>query len=280
MWGHHAGALDLVLASLLAVTLGSALLLSGRRLARELMLPLLFLAFAIPLPGVITNQLIYPLQISTAIHTGWLLNTIGVMTVRMGNMLHLADSPFQIIESCSGLRSIFVLTTLAVGWLCFFPTRRLSALLLMLSAPLIAYFVNTLRVLSLILNPDSELASTHSVQGVGLFLLGLVIFYSVDKLLLRITGGEEGSGRRSGRTALSPRPPGNRHGHAVALALMLATMLGVSALRPSVESARPASAARASTCPKRIDGWKSWLGNSKPDRLFLGERGIPEPLVR
>ena len=267
LWGHHAGALDLVLASLLAVTLGSALLLSGRRLARELMLPLLFLGFAIPLPGVITNQLVYPLQLSTAVHTGWLLNAIGITAVQEGNVLHLAGDPFQVIETCSGLRSIFMLTTLAVGWLCFFPTRRLPAVLLLLSAPAIAYFVNTLRILSLILEPDSDLASTHSVQGVGFFLLGLLIFYWVDKLLQRIPGGSEA---QIGEPENAPplRAAWDRRGHAIALALLLAAMLGASAwgLRwdPSDPPRRPSI-----DLPEEIDGWKL-ARKLKPDRFFLG----------
>jgi exosortase len=267
LWGHHAGALDLVLASLLAVALGSALLLSGRRLARELMLPLLFLAFAIPLPGVITNQIIYPLEISTAIHTGWLLHAIGITAVREGNVLYLAGGSFQIIETCSGLRSIFVLTTLAVGWLCFFPTRRLPAALLIASAPVIAYFVNTLRILSLVLNPSSDLASIHSVQGVGIFLVGLLILYWVDKLLQRIPGGSEA---QIGEPENAPplRAARDRHGHAIALALVLAAMLGASAWGPRWNPPDPPRRPSIDL-PKRIDGWKL-ARELEPDRLFLG----------
>jgi len=270
-WGHYTGALDLVLASLLAVTLGSALLLSGRRLARELMLPLLFLAFAIPLPGVITNQIIYPLQISTAIHTGWLLHAIGITTVRAGNMLLMASDSFQIIETCSGLRSIFVLTTLAVGWLSFFPTRRLPAVLLILSAPVIAYFVNILRILSLVLNPDADLASVHSVQGVGIFLLGLLVLYWVDKLLQRIPGGKQASVAES-EHAPPLQAAWNRHGHAVALALMLAAMLGASVWGPRWNPPNRPHRPKIEL-PNRIDGWKL-ARQLKPDRLFLGSVGF------
>jgi EpsI family protein len=271
LWGHHAGALDLVLVSLLAVTLGSALLLSGRRLAGELMLPLLFLAFAIPLPGVITNQIIYPLQISTAIHTGWLLHAIGITAVWEGNVLYRAGESFQIIETCSGLRSIFVLTTLAMGWLCFFPTRRLPAALLILSAPVIAYFVNTLRILSLVLNPNSDLASIHSVQGVGIFLLGLLIFYWVDKLLLRLTGGNQAQVAES-ENAPPVQAARNRHGHAVAVALILTAMLGGSIWGPRWDP--PDRSHRPNIdLPKRIDRWKL-ARELKPDRLFLGSVGF------
>jgi EpsI family protein len=264
LWGHYTGALDLVLASFLAVSLGSALLLSGRHLARELALPLLFLAFATPVPAVLVNYLIYPLQLSTAQHTGWLLNAIGITAVQEGNVLFLVDHSFQIIESCSGLRSIFVLTTLAVGWLSFFPTRRLPAVLLIASAPAIAYLVNTLRILSLVLSPSSDLAGIHSLQGVGIFLLGLLILYGVDKLLQRIPGGSEDEPE----TAASPYPVRGRQGVVIALALLLAAMLGASAWGPRWDAPeRPRRS--AADPPEEIDGWRLAAALT-PDRLFLG----------
>jgi EpsI family protein len=267
LWGHYANALDLALASLLAVTLGSALLLSGQCLARELMLPLLFLAFAIPLPAVLTNQLIYPLQLINAAHTGWLLNAIGIAAVQEESMLYLAGHSVQVIETCSGLRSAFVLTTLAVGWLCFFPARRLPAALLIVSAPAIAYLVNILRILGLVLNPSSDLASLHSLQGAGIFLLGVLILYGVDSLLRRIPGGSEA---RIGEPETAPplHAAWDRHGYATALAVVLAAMLGVSLWGPRWSPPEPTGRPSVKL-PRAIDGWRV-SRSLKPDYHFLG----------
>jgi EpsI family protein len=254
------------------VTLGSALLFSGRRLAGELLLPLLFLAFAIPLPAALTNQLIYPLQLSSAVHTVWLLHAFGITALREGDVIYLTDSFFQIIETCSGLRSIFVLTTLAVGWVCFFPTRRLSAVLLILSAPLIAYLVNVLRILSLVLNPGSALASMHALQGLGVFLAGFLILYAVDSLLRRTLGGDEA---RIGGPETDPplRPARNRHGSAIALASALAIMLGVSIWGPRWGAPDPPHRPSVEL-PQEIDGWRKTGKLKRPDRDFLGSVGF------
>ena len=179
----------------------------------------------------------------------------------------MASSSVQVIETCSGLRSIFVITPLAVAWLCFFPTRRLTATLLILSAPLIAYFVNTLRVLSLVLSPGSETRPSHALQGVAVFVTGFVILYAVDSLLRRILGESE---TPVGEPENDPglRNTGKRHGSAIALAFVLAVMVGVSVwgprwnppdppLRPSVD------------LPRVIDGWKV-ARRPTPDRFFLG----------
>jgi EpsI family protein len=271
LWGQYTGALDLVLVSLLLVTLGSALLLWGRRLARELALPLLFLAFAIPIPGVITNQIIYPLQISAAATTGWLLNAVGVTAFPEGNVVVLADESFQLIETCSGLRSMVVLTTLAVGWLCFFPTRRLHSVLLLLSAPLIGYLANTLRILTLVPNPNSDLAANHSLQGVGVFLVGLLIFSRIDKFLLRIEKRRRARLGEPEKTSPSPAV-WDRRGQAIALALMLAALLGASVWGPRWNP--PDTLRRLSIDPpRRIGDWKL-AGELEPDRLFLGSVGF------
>jgi hypothetical protein len=158
-----------VLASFLAFSLGSALLLSGRRLARELALPLLFVAFAIPVPAVLINHLVFPLQDIAAQHTGWLLSAIGITAVPEGNVLYLADHSFQIIESCSGLRSIFVLTTpRSAGSASFHPAPAAVPDRLRPGDRLPRQH---LEILSLVLTPSSDLASIHSLQGVGIFLL-------------------------------------------------------------------------------------------------------------
>ncbi len=185
LWGHYADATDLVLASFLPVALGAALLLFGGRFARTLALPVLFLGFAIPAPGVLANQVVFPLQLSTAAHTEWWLNALGVPAVLEGDVLYLADQTFEVIETCSGVRSIEVLTMLAVAWVGAFPITRWHGLLLVACALPIAYLANLVRVLSLIWNPQSDLAAMHTLQGVSVFLGGLALLVAVDSLLRR-----------------------------------------------------------------------------------------------
>jgi EpsI family protein len=227
----------------------------------------LFLAFTIPLPAVLTNQLIYPLQLITTVHTAWLLNAIGISAAPEGVMLHLASHSFHVVENCSGLRSAFVLTTVAVGWVCFFPTRRLAAALLILSAPAIAYFVNISRILGLVLNPSSDLASIHSLQGLAIFLLGLLTLYGVDSLLQRVLGGSEA---RIGEpeTALPPNTDWGQRGSAIALAVLLAGMLGVSLWGPRWNLPDPPQRPKIAL-PEEIDGWEV-VRMLKSENYFLG----------
>ena len=134
LWAHYVDAPDLLLVSFLPFCLGSALLLFGAPFTREMAFPVLFLAFALPIPGVLTNQIVFPLQLWNAELVAQLLNIAGIPVVQEGDMLYLADRSFEIIETCSGLRAIVVLTMLAVGLVCYFPARWLHLVLLVASA--------------------------------------------------------------------------------------------------------------------------------------------------
>jgi EpsI family protein len=267
LWGQHVGATDLVLVSFILVCLGGGLLLFGERFARGMTLPLLLLLFAIPLPAILMHRILFPLQMWTATHTSWALNAMGVPAVQEGDMIYLAERTFEVVETCSGLRSIEVLTMLAVAWLCFFATSRLHAVLLLLSAPAIAYFVNMLRSLSLVLNPQSDVLAIHALQGVGLFLVGFALLFVVDALLGRFLDKrgprapepEPAAGARGGVLRLS-------RGRTIALALLLAAMLGATIWMPRWEP--PKFRLHAIALPADLDGWK--MGEAiRVDRLFL-----------
>jgi hypothetical protein len=72
-WGRHADAPEFLALSLALLLLGSALYVLGRRVARELVPPLLILLFAMPIPGIVLNHVLFPLQVAAAVQLAWLL---------------------------------------------------------------------------------------------------------------------------------------------------------------------------------------------------------------
>jgi EpsI family protein len=257
LWGTFVGAPDLVLFSLMFSTLGGALLVYGRQFARALLLPVLFLAFAMPAPAVLTNQIVFPVQLTTAVHAAWVLQTLGIPVAQEGDMLYLADRTFEVIETCSGLRSMEVLLMLAVACLSFFPASRVHAVLLLAAAPLIAYLMNLVRVLSLILNPGSEVATLHNVQGAAVFLVGAILLFAVDSLLRRgfprtLARAEDGEG---------PKGPGEAtlaslRRRALAIVIMLAILLAASFWTPRWNPGAGKSP-RAINLPNNLAGFRT-----------------------
>lgn len=271
-WGVHAGASDVIVLSLISALLGGALLLFGTRFARRITLPVLFLAFAIPPPAVAINQIVFPLQLWTASHVTWLLGAGGVAATLEGDVIQLADGVFEVIESCSGLRSIQVLTILAVAWISVLAIPRWHAVTIVAAAPLIAYVVNLARVSSLILEPQSAFSTAHSLQGVVMFLAGIVALGVLDAILRRFWGSW---------TPPPPAGPGpgsaDRRRRAVVLSAFLAVLVGASFLVPTWTP--PPPEASPVQLPDRLGRWTA-SGDRELDVLFFGGANASEHRLR
>jgi EpsI family protein len=279
LWAHHVDAPDLLLVSFLPFCLGSAALLLGAGFAREMALPVLLLAFAIPMPGVLTNQIVFPLQLWNAELASELLNFTGTAAAHEGDMVYLADRSFEIIETCSGLRAMMVLAMLAVAFVCYFPARWLHVVLLVGSACLIGYLLNAARVLTVILHPGSQESFTHALQGVMFFVCGSAALYGADAVLRRWLVDREDPASASDPVASS-----GEYGHSgrvdyvMALAILLGLMLGASIWMPRWSPPESQGPTRVDL-PREIGEWETIEG-LEPDWYYLGSVGFSERRYR
>ncbi|MGB5605733.1 MAG: exosortase/archaeosortase family protein, partial [Gammaproteobacteria bacterium] len=268
IWGYYLGVTDVVFLSFLLVGFGTARLLSGRRLTRAILPPALILLLAAPLPGVLINLMIFPLQLWTAEHSAWLLNLIGIPALAKGDMITMAGSSRWVAESCTALGFIKWLTVFALAYVYLFRLPRLHALILVLSAPLIAYSVNLLRAFSLIINPKSEILSLHAAQGVIFFLIGFFLLYALDNLLLRLLRNSRHAERVIDTTTGKDKPPRRKHTQVLLLVAMFASLLLVSIGLPRW-TAMPRYAMFEIDLPEQIGHWKM-AGTPKVNHRFLG----------
>ncbi len=188
LWGQYVGVTDILHISLLLTGLGVAHLLSGRRLTLAILPPVLILVLATPIPAVLLNQILFQFQLWDAEHTAWILNAIGISSVPVGDLIYMAGGSARVAESCTALGFLKWLTIFALAYVYVFPASRLHAVILVLSAPLIAYAVNILRAFSLVLNPKLEVLSIHMTQGILFFMIGFSLLYALDSFLLRVFG--------------------------------------------------------------------------------------------
>jgi exosortase len=162
-WAHYTGAMDLLLLSLPLVILGGALCLSGPALTRQLLVPALFLCFAVPMPGVMTNQIVYAFQIGTASLSSQILALFGVPVLHLGDMIYTRTGIFHVIETCSGLRLTETLAMSAIAYAQVIGTRRTHAIFIVAISPVLGFLLNTVRVLMIILNPLSGVTADHTI---------------------------------------------------------------------------------------------------------------------
>jgi exosortase len=270
-WATLVAAPDLLAFSLMAMLLGLAVLLAGSAGARAVAAPAVFLIFAVPLPGPLMNAVLYAFQVWTTEYSGWLISLLGYPVYVSNVQILLVDGSFEIIEGCSGLRSVQTLTMMSVLLIDLFRRRGVHAAIVFALAPPVAFALNGFRVVALIFNPHSEVAAIHSLQGVVILLAGLVLLYIVDGLCERFLSS------RDAASASNDRLPAAALGRFQTLlpAVALATAAALPMLLPSwgrQGSALPPEGTIFRSLRQDLGPWQGW--EREPDRAFLGTAGI------
>jgi len=267
-WAIYTGSQNLLIFALMLNLTGCAALTWGARALRVLALPTAFLILGMRIPTALLNEVLWSFQIWTADYTGFLLHLVGQPATVAGDQILLPDQHFAIIETCAGLRSCESLTMLGFLMVDLFQRRGLHAGLLIGLAPLVAFGVNGFRALTLILNPHSEIHEIHTLQGVGMLLVGLVILYGIDGGLERLLAHR---GRPAARRPASRIPPGgtSRFAGPLVATTSLAALVVLSATLPRWEApVRGSLPFPDSQIPKEFDTWTSTA--LKTDLSFLG----------
>jgi exosortase len=185
--------LQLQIPSLIAIAMvmtvvSSLWYLAGWRVVRELVIPICLLVLVIPIPNQIYSQVTLPLQIKVSEVSALAIQGLGIPLFREGNVLSLPDKTFQVVEACSGLRSLISLSTLSLI-LGYFSLRRNGFKVLLVAASLpVAFMINIIRVTSLILafhywRLDLAEGARHTAMGLILFGIALVILFSLLRVL-------------------------------------------------------------------------------------------------
>jgi exosortase/archaeosortase family protein len=81
------------------------------------------------------------------------------------------------------MRTIEILIMTSALYAMLFYRRPFQVLLLLFLAPILGYFINLVRVLSIIFNPYSAWTSVHTAQGVIMLVIGVLLIVAADRLL-------------------------------------------------------------------------------------------------
>jgi exosortase len=113
---------------------------------RQLLFPIGLLLLAIPIPNIIFNQIAFPLQLIASDYATRVIKIAGIPALREGNIIELAQMKLQVVEACSGIRSLVSLMTLAITYSYFFETRWWRRMIIVASVVPIAIIANASRV--------------------------------------------------------------------------------------------------------------------------------------
>jgi exosortase D (VPLPA-CTERM-specific) len=130
----------------LVVVLGMALSFTGWRGFRVIFVPLIFLAFMIPLPQFFLVEISQRLQFLSSAIGVWVIRLFGISVFLEGNVIDLGTLKLQVVEACSGLRYLFPLMTLGFISAYFFKGAFWKRATLFLSTIPVTVLMNSFRI--------------------------------------------------------------------------------------------------------------------------------------
>src|ERR1700738_330769 len=133
--------------SLIVLLAGMILFLAGWPMLRAVAFPLAFLILMIPIPVIIYNQITFPLQLLASRFATFWLELVRVPVLREGNVLILPNYSLEVVEACSGIRSLMTLITLAIAYGYLVEPRRWVRYSLAILMIPIAIVSNAIRIM-------------------------------------------------------------------------------------------------------------------------------------
>jgi len=182
--------------SLLVLLAGMILFLAGWKVLRAVSFPLAFLLLMIPIPVVIYNQITFPLQLIASRFATFWLELVQVPVLREGNVLILPNYSLEVVEACSGIRSLMTLITLAVAYGYLVEPRRWARYSLVILMIPIAIVSNAIRimgtgVLTYHFGPKAAEGFFHEFSGWVIFLAALILMFVSHATLKRFGRSQE-----------------------------------------------------------------------------------------
>lgn len=155
---------------------------------RQLCFPIGLLLFALPVPNIVFNQIALPLQLIASDYATRAIRLFGIPALREGNVIELAQMKLQVVEACSGIRSLMTLAALAVVYVYFAETRWWRRIVLVAAVVPIAVVANAARVagtgvLAHHYGVEAAEGFLHSFSGLAIFLVAVGLLLALAQIL-------------------------------------------------------------------------------------------------
>lgn len=189
--GRHFNLSSAEFASQPIVLAGALLLAKGRAALRAAWFAIFYLAFMVPLPGVLIDFLTGPLKQWISAIVVELLFYLGYPITRTGVLISIGSYQLLVADACAGLNSMFSLSALGVLYMYIVDRKsRWHNAIIIASILPIAFAVNILRVLVLViityhLGDEAGQGFLHNASGVFLLLSAVGFLMAMDAAMCR-----------------------------------------------------------------------------------------------
>jgi exosortase len=178
--------------SLIGVICGLILYFRGWPTLRALAFPIAFLFFAIPLPNLIYNEIVFPLQFIASAFATRILEILNIFPImREGNVLIMPGMRLEVVEACSGIRSLMSLLALAAGYGYLAERSNFVRWFMFFAMIPLAIVSNGTRVMITALmthyiGPKAAEGFMHEFSGWVIFVVATVLFLALHSLTVTI----------------------------------------------------------------------------------------------
>ncbi len=189
--GNVGSELFLMRFSMIITLAGIIIFYFGLKMFMKVLVPVAYLIIMIPIPAILWNKIAFPLQLFSANISAQTINLLGIPVFREGNILHLANTSLEVVDACSGLRSLTSLLALTGAFAFLAPLSIFKKWVLFFSAIPIAVTVNVIRLtitgaMAAWIGPETAHGFLHDMSGLIIFGAALILVYIVFTIEMKI----------------------------------------------------------------------------------------------
>lgn len=187
--GHSQEIMLLDAGSIIPVLTGVVLITKGKEGLKELIFPLCFLIFAVPMPGWLMDGLTQPMKLALSDQVVDMLYGFGYPVAQNGVILYIEQYQLLVKDACVGLNSLHSLAAVGIIYIYLSkPSHILHTLFLLLIIIPAAYAANLVRVVALVLityyfGEAAGQGFLHDFAGLVMFVTALVLFIAIDSII-------------------------------------------------------------------------------------------------
>jgi exosortase len=174
--------------SILIIISGISLYYIGWENFRKVWFAFAILVFMVPVPAVIYYSATLPMQLISSKITNMVLHLLGMSSTRQGNIIYLPQYTLEVVEACSGLRSLVSLLALSslYGYLTL--PGKVRPVILFIAAIPIAVLTNVARliltaIVAYTLGGKYAEGMLHDTAGIVVFALAFILIIITGSVL-------------------------------------------------------------------------------------------------